>query len=223
MNIVILGLPGAGKGTHAQRLKNELKMHHLSSGEILKRKIKQNNKLGRRAKIFVKKGDLVPDNIVIEVIKEKIKEHDGNNLLFDGFPRTLYQAKKLEEIINNIGNEITFCLYIKVRDGNIYKRLSGRRICQNDGTVYHIEFNSPKTKGICDKCGGKLIQRKDDKMEIVKKRVEESKERIMDIVKFYDEKGILETIDGSDKTPDEVHVDVQKVVRQYIDKCKRVP
>ena len=126
------------------------------------------------------------------------------------------QAEELDNILNSIKEKITFCLYIKVRDENIFERLSGRRICSNCGTVYHIKFNPPSRENVCDQCGAELIQRQDDKLEIVKKRVAESKERLLKIIKYYREKGILEIVDGSDKTPDQVHKKVQKVVQKHL-------
>ncbi|MFW5985163.1 MAG: adenylate kinase family protein [Halanaerobiaceae bacterium] len=215
MNMVIMGLPGAGKGTHAQRLEDEFEMVHISSGDIIKSEIDKGTTLGKKAKEYVACGDLVPDDIIIKMIKDTLKNKSREDFLFDGFPRTIRQAKELDKICASQKNEIDLSIYLHVADQNLLKRISGRRICP-EGTVYNVEFNPPEEKGVCDKCGGRLYQREDDQEEIVKKRISESKARIIKIVDFYQQKGILETIEGTDRTPDQVHEDVRNVVKEYL-------
>lgn len=220
MNLVILGLPGAGKGTHAQRLKEELQMCHLSSGEVLKRAIQQETEAGNKARTYVTSGDLVPDRIVINLMADEISKYNEHPLLFDGFPRTLRQAHRLDEIMKKHDKFIDLSIYLEVKKDNLLKRISGRRICSREGTVYHIDFNPPQEDGICDRCGAPLLQREDDKQEIVKKRIEESEKRISKIVKYYQKKNILKKINGTDRSPDQVHGDVQKAVHSYLEQLK---
>ena len=216
MNIVIMGLPGAGKGTHAQRLEFELGMVHLSSGNIIKQAIAEESSLGQQAKQYVYRGELVPDEIVNKLMNSNIRTHRGDDLLFDGYPRTLVQAKELEQILNKQDRKIDLCLFLQVDDKDLLNRISGRRICSTDGSVYHVTFDPPRKEGFCDKCGKPLLQREDDKKEIVKKRIVDSKNRIFKIIDFYEKKGVLEKVAGTERSPDEVHHDVRSVVKDYI-------
>ncbi|MDD5454445.1 MAG: adenylate kinase [Candidatus Ratteibacteria bacterium] len=189
MKILMMGPPGAGKGTIAEMLSENFGVVHLSSGDILRDAIKENNPLGMKAKAFMEKGVLVPDEIIIELMKEKL---NTDKFVLDGFPRNLAQVKKLEEA--NIGIDIV--LNLQVDEETIISRISGRRICEKCGKIYHLKNMPPKKNGICDVCGGKLYQRKDDKPQTIKERLNTYKRQTEELIKYYGEKGILKNIDA---------------------------
>ena len=215
MYLVLLGLPGAGKGTHAKNLSDKYNMIHLSSGNIFKNAVKENTHLGRKVKKYIHNGELVPDEITIDVMESKIKYHKGEDIIFDGFPRTLNQARELDAFLDNFNKSIELCIYIEVEENNLIKRLSGRRICNRDGSIYHILFNPPEVDGICDECGEKLHQRRDDREEIVKKRIEDNRIKTEKLVEYYKEKGVLEIIEGTGRGPDDVQEEVDEIVEKY--------
>jgi adenylate kinase len=189
MKILMMGPPGAGKGTIAEMLCADFGLAHLSSGDILRDALKENNPLGVKAREFMEKGVLVPDEIIIELMKEKI---NADNFVLDGFPRNLAQVKKLESA--NIGIDIV--LNLQVDEETVVSRISGRRICSQCGKIYHLKNMPPEKEGICDICGGVLYQRKDDKPDTIKERLKTYKEQTEELIKYYDEKGILENIDA---------------------------
>ncbi len=189
MKILIMGPPGAGKGTIAEMLKENLGVVHLSSGDILRDAIKENNPLGMKAKAFMEKGVLVPDEIIIELMKEKLNTDDS---ILDGFPRNLAQVKKLEDA--NI--QIDIVLNLQVNEETIISRISGRRICEKCGKIYHLKNMPSKKEGICDICGGNLYRRKDDEPQTIRERLNTYKQQTEGLVNYYNDKGILKNIDA---------------------------
>ncbi len=189
MKILIMGPPGAGKGTIAEMLQKDLGVMHLSSGDILREAVKENNPLGLEAKAYMEKGVLVPDSIIIKLMKEKLNE---DNFVLDGFPRNLAQVKQLED--EDI--KVDAVLNLKVSEKTIVSRISGRRICTKCGKIYHLQNMSPKKDAICDNCGNKLYQREDDKPDTIKERLKTYKEQTEELIKYYSDKGILNNIDA---------------------------
>jgi len=193
MNIVVLGPPGVGKGTYAKRLSEILKIPHISTGDMLREEIKKGSELGRKVKGYVERGELVPDEIMIEVIKERISQRDcEKGFILDGFPRTLKQAQALDSI-----TKIDIALNFLAPKEVIIERLSGRRICKRCGAIYHIKNMPPKRPGVCDICGGPLYQREDDKPEVIERRLEVYRNTMKPVEDYYRDKGILVTIDAS--------------------------
>ena len=197
LNLILMGLPGAGKGTQADKIVEEYNIPHISTGDMFRLAIKEGTELGNKAKSFMDEGALVPDEVTIGIVKERLSKQDCNNgFLLDGFPRTLAQAEALDSLLASMGREIDYVLHIDVDQNVLVERLSGRRICPKCGTAYHVIFNPPKVEGICDKDGEALIQREDDKAETVKKRLEVNVEQTQPMLDFYHTKGDLVTING---------------------------
>jgi adenylate kinase len=193
LKAIMLGAPGAGKGTYASRLKEKLGVETIATGDIFRELIKENSGLGKKVKSYVEKGLLVPDEVVIEVLKQRLdKIQKGKGFILDGFPRTMEQAKMLDTI-----TKIDVILMLDVPDWIIIERLSTRRICKNCGTVYNIRYLKPKVEGVCDKCGGSLYQRSDDNEEVIKKRLQVYKEQTKPLIEFFKEKNIPFVISGT--------------------------
>lgn len=212
MKIIMLGAPGAGKGTQAKKIADVCKIPHISTGDIFRANIKNGTELGKKAKEYMDKGLLVPDELVCNLVVDRIQQDDcKNGFILDGFPRTIPQAEALTNALNAIGQNMDFAIDVNVPDENIINRMSGRRACVGCGATYHLVFNPTKVEGICDVCGEKLILREDDKPETVKNRLSVYHEQTQPLIDYYKEKGILVTVDGT-KAMDEVFADILKVL-----------
>lgn len=208
MKIVMLGAPGAGKGTQAVNIAKEFGIPHISTGDIFRANIKNQTELGMKAKSYMDKGALVPDDITIGMLLDRIVDNDcRNGFVLDGFPRTIPQAESLKAALSLQDTKIDHAVDIEVPDEVITKRMGGRRSCPKCGGTYHIVFNPPKKEGICDSCGSELVQRADDKPETVLERLKTYHEQTQPLIDFYRNEGVLSVVDGT-KKPDEVLKDI---------------
>ena len=197
MRLILIGPPGAGKGTQAVILSEKLHLKHLCTGDILRGNIKNGTEIGKKAKSFMGKGELVPDDIVIRMMIENIKlENEDNGFILDGFPRTLYQAKKLHAELDRLDLSIDLVIYFKTSLSTVILRLTGRRICKNCGANYHVVNMPTKQEGICDRCNGELYQRIDDTESTIKKRLEVFNNQTNELIDYYKHKGILKEVCG---------------------------
>lgn len=204
MNIVLMGLPGAGKGTQADKIVEKYDIPHISTGDMFRAAIKGGTELGLEAKSFMDKGALVPDEVTIGIVRERLSAADcAEGFLLDGFPRTVPQAEALESLLADLGKRIEHVVNIQVEQDELVKRLTGRRICKVCGTAYHLIFNPPQVEGVCDKDGGELYQRADDNPETVTNRLEVNIQQTQPLLDFYESKGVLKNINGQQ--------DIQKV------------
>ena len=198
MKIIMLGAPGAGKGTQAQMIAEKFNIPHISTGDIFRANIKNGTELGKKAKEFMDKGLLVPDELTVQLLLDRVANDDcKNGYVLDGFPRTIPQADVLDAELTKLGDKVDFAVNVDVPDENIVRRMSGRRACLKCGATYHIEHIPPKTEGICDKCGSELVQREDDKPETVQNRLSVYHEQTQPLIDYYDKKNILKTVDGT--------------------------
>jgi adenylate kinase len=199
MNIVLLGAPGTGKGTQAQYISQRLGLPIISPGDILRQEMKNNTTLGKKAEKYVKSGALVPDEIIIDMIKERVADRTGSKgIILDGFPRNLSQAKALEQMLGSMDKVIDRAIYFHAPEQKIIERLSGRRVCRDCGETYHVVYNCPKSEGVCDKCGGELYQRDDDKPEIIRQRLETYNRDTAPIIDYYSKKDYYLQINADD-------------------------
>lgn len=214
MNLILMGLPGAGKGTQAEKINEKYDIPHISTGDMFRLAIKEGTELGKQAKEFMDQGALVPDEVTIGIVKGRLSKDDcKKGFLLDGFPRTIAQAESLDEILNELNEEIDYVVNVDVPEEKLVERLTGRRVCPTCGTTYHVVYNPPKEEGICDKDGSKLIQRDDDKPETVKKRLEVNIKQTQPLLDFYNDKGLLVTVDG-DQEIDDVFQDIQSKIEK---------
>ena len=198
MKLILLGPPGAGKGTQAESIKEAYNLIHISTGDIFRKNMKENTPLGVKAKEYVDKGQLVPDEITIAMVEDRLSQEDvREGFLLDGFPRSTSQAEALDDIMMELGSKIDKVINIEVDKNILVDRVVGRRICKECGATYHVRSNPPKQAGICDKCGGELYQRADDTEETVGKRISIYEEETLPLVEYYTEKGNLFTVDGT--------------------------
>ena len=198
MKIIMLGAPGAGKGTQAKMIAEKYSVPHVSTGDIFRANIKNGTELGMEAKKYMDQGMLVPDELTVKILLDRVAKDDcANGYVLDGFPRTIPQAKVLDNALTQMGDAIDFAINVDVPDENIVKRMSGRRACLACGATYHIEHIPPKTEGICDVCGQELVLRDDDKPETVLNRLNVYHEQTQPLIDFYNEKGVLKNIDGT--------------------------
>ncbi len=201
-NLVFLGPPGAGKGTQAKMLSQELGLIHISTGDILRSAVEKRTPLGVKAKEYMDRGELVPDDLIIALIEEVLPQQGG--FVLDGFPRTVAQAKALDRLLDRKGMKLSAVILFDVPDDAVVERLSGRRICPRCGAVYHIRYNPPREDEICDRCGAKLIQREDDREEVIRKRLSVYREQTAPLVEYYGERDILVKLDAS-RPIEEIH------------------
>ncbi|HDR3493788.1 adenylate kinase [Bacillus wiedmannii] len=197
MNLILMGLPGAGKGTQAEQIVAKYNIPHISTGDMFRAAMKAETEMGLQAKSFIDKGALVPDEVTIGIVRERLSQEDCvRGFLLDGFPRTVAQASALEEIMKDLGKKIDYVLNINVDSGLLLTRLTGRRICKECGATYHLEFNPPAKADACDKCGGELYQRSDDNEETVANRLDVNIKQTKPLLDFYEELGYLQSING---------------------------
>lgn len=198
MKIIMLGAPGAGKGTQAQMIADKYDIPHISTGDIFRENVKKGTELGLEAKKYMDQGLLVPDELTVKILLDRVAQADcKNGYVLDGFPRTIPQAEVLDKAISELGEKIDYAINVDVPDENIIRRMSGRRACLACGATFHIEHIPPKQEGICDKCGKELVQRDDDKEETVKNRLDVYHKQTQPLIDFYTKQGVLRTVDGT--------------------------
>jgi adenylate kinase len=209
LNLILLGPPGAGKGTQAERLVSDFDLPYYATGDILRAAVKNKTELGTKAKEYMDRGDLVPDELVCGLIMERIDSSEAQDgFILDGFPRTVGQAEVLDNGLQRLGRRLTAALLLDAPDEEVIRRLSGRRICTKNGHLYHVEFDPPKREGVCDQDGSRLIQRDDDKPETIQRRLEVYHKETTPLIDHYDEQGILRRFDAA-RPPGEVHAHIR--------------
>jgi adenylate kinase len=212
LNLILIGPPGAGKGTQAERLQEDFRLPFISTGEMLRAHVKDGTELGKAAKAHMDDGGLVPDELILAMAAERLDEDDTQDgFILDGFPRTTTQAEALEQQLEREGRRVTAALLLEVPDAEIIKRIAGRRVCVKGGHNYHVDYDPPKNPDICDQDGSRLIQREDDRPEVVQKRLAVYKEQTAPLVDFYDERGLLRRVDGT-RAPTEVHDHIRALI-----------
>jgi adenylate kinase len=212
LNLILIGPPGAGKGTQADRLRSDFNLPFISTGEMLRENVKDGTELGRAAKQHMDSGALVPDELIVAMTAERLDEDDARDgFILDGFPRTTAQAEALDGQLGAHGRRVTAALLIDVPDEEAVKRISGRRVCVKSGHNYHVEFDPPKTDGVCDQDGSRLIQRDDDQPDVVRARLRTYHEKTAPLIDYYDERGLMRRIDGT-RTPTDVHDHIRAVI-----------
>jgi len=197
VNLILMGLPGAGKGTQAEKIVQKYQIPHISTGDMFRQAIKDETELGLKAKSFMDKGELVPDEVTVGIVRERLSKPDcQTGFLLDGFPRTVQQAESLDQILNDLNKKIDYCIHIDVDKDILMERLTGRRICKSCGATYHLVFNPPQVANTCDKCGGELYQRADDDAKTVQNRLDVNVKQMVPLLDFYATKNVLKTING---------------------------
>jgi len=203
MRIILLGPPGAGKGTQAETLVKKLSIPHISTGDMFRKAIKEQTNLGKEAKSFMDKGELVPDEVTVGIVRDRIEEEDcAKGFLLDGFPRTVSQADSLEKMLKDLGIKLDSVINIEVPAEELIGRLTGRRICKSCGATYHMLFNPPKVEGVCDKCGGELYQRDDDTEKTAENRLQVYEKQTAPLLEYYNKTGLLVNINGNQSMED---------------------
>jgi len=212
LNLVLLGPPGSGKGTQGERLNEDLRLPYYATGDILRGAVRDETELGKSAKEYMDRGDLVPDEVIVGVIAERIDSEEARDgFILDGFPRTTPQAEALDAKLEELGRSVGTVLLIDVSDDEVVKRLGGRRTCEANGHVFHVDFNPPKVDGVCDIDGSPLLVRDDDKPDVIRKRLATYHEKTEPLVTYYDDKGVLRRVDG-ERDPDEVTEELRRTL-----------
>jgi adenylate kinase len=212
LNLILFGPPGAGKGTQAERLRSDFQLPYIATGDMLRENVKEGTELGREAKSYMDAGDLVPDEVIVAMVAERLQEQDARDgFILDGFPRTIEQAEALDGQLVELGRRITAVLLLDVPDDEVIRRLSGRRVCVKAGHNYHVEFDPPKHDEVCDQDGSRLMQRDDDKPDVIGNRLRVYHEKTKPLVGYYDERGLLRRIDGT-REPTDVHDHIRAVI-----------
>jgi adenylate kinase len=212
LNLVLLGPPGSGKGTQGERLQEDLRLPYYATGDILRAAVRDETELGREAKEYMDRGDLVPDGVIVGVIADRIDSGEAlDGFILDGFPRTTPQAEALDAKLTELGRGVTAVLLIDVSDDEVVRRLGGRRTCEANGHVFHVEFEPPKQEGVCDIDGSPLIVRDDDKPDVIRKRLQTYHEKTEPLVSYYDSRSVLRRIEG-EAAPEEVAEQVRRTL-----------
>jgi adenylate kinase len=212
LNLVLLGPPGSGKGTQGERLHDDLRLPYYATGDILRAAVREETELGRTAKKYMDAGDLVPDEVIVGVIVEALESEEARDgFILDGFPRTTPQAEALDAKLSELGRAVNAVLLIDVSDDEVVRRLAGRRTCEANGHVFHVEFNPPRQEGVCDIDGSPLIVRDDDKPEVIRKRLQTYHEKTEPLVDYYDSRSVLRRING-EQTPDQVEAEIRRTL-----------
>lgn len=198
LNLILLGPPGSGKGTQGERLQEDFRLPYYATGDILRAAVRDGTELGREAKEYMDRGDLVPDSLVVGMIGERVSEHEAaDGFILDGFPRNLEQAQALDDKMAELSRELSAAVLIEVSDDVVMRRLGGRRTCVKEGHIFHVDTDPPKNEDICDVCGSRLEVRDDDKPEVIRHRLEQYHSKTEPLVSHYEERGILKRVDGS--------------------------
>jgi adenylate kinase len=204
LNLVLLGPPGSGKGTQGERLQADFRLPYYATGYILRAAVRDETDLGRKAKEYMDRGDLVPDEVIIGVIAERVESHEAaDGFILDGFPRTTVQAEALDEEMEKLGRTLTAAVLFEVSDDEVVRRLGGRRTCVKEGHIFHVEFDPPKNEGVCDVCGSRLEIRDDDNPDVIRHRLEQYHSKTEPLIAYYEDRGILRRVDG-ELDPDSV-------------------
>ena len=213
MNLLIIGAPGAGKGTMSDLILERFNLIHVSTGDMLRQAVKEETEVGLKAQEYMNKGELVPDEIIHDIIVERFSKDDmDNGFLFDGYPRTYNQAVDLDEILKQLGKHIDAVINLNIEDEELIKRITGRRLCPTCGEIYNIYFNPSEKEGICDKCNGELIQRKDDNLESLQVRLSEYHKNTQPVIEYYEANDLVKHVDATQSIP-EVFKQVEAIVK----------
>jgi adenylate kinase len=212
LNLILFGPPGAGKGTQAERLRKDFELPYIATGDMLRANVSEQTELGKQAKAFMDAGDLVPDDLIVAMAADRLSQDDAQDgFILDGFPRTIDQARALEKQLSDMGRRVTAALLIDVPDEEVIRRMSGRRLCVKAGHSYHVEFDPPKHEGVCDQDGSRLVQRDDDKPEVIANRLRVYHEKTKPLVDYYDKRGLMRRVDGTREASD-VHGHIRAVI-----------
>jgi len=211
LNLILLGPPGSGKGTQGERLQEDLELPYYATGDILRAAVRDGTEIGREAKEYMDRGDLVPDDVIVGVIAARIDQHEAEDgFILDGFPRTGPQAEALDAKLGDLGRRLSAAVLIDVDDEEVVRRLGGRRTCPN-GHIFHVEFDPPEKEGVCDVCGEPLLIRDDDKPEVIRNRLDQYHSKTKPLVAYYEDQGLLKRVDG-DQEPEQVSDQIRKLL-----------